>query len=366
MNSLAEVYNQILNFLTGLDLTETVVVSINLILMVFAKRILARVYHEADTSPQFRIRLTIFRLFNLSIIIAFTFYHMYLPDGTKGWAFKLVAILVTCYLAYAAIHITTYIIRLRYGKTREINGTKQVTETYNSRMLSIISSVFIFIIALISVIRSMGFESMLEAGGVIGFIGVFLALTQSAWAPDLFSGLIILNSGMVDVGDVIEFNDADKRSFGVVYKTKIFHTEILNLVNNHRIMIKNSRLRDYTIHNLSKFASAKGLRENLHFKIGYQESEQRVRDMFQKAFKTAVANSETDIEEGHPPEIRVIETGDYAVEWCIFYYTKNVKNLLKTRQLFLEIILQTSKETGISLATPTLHVIEPNQQLNPA
>ena len=31
-------------------------------------------------------------------------------------------------------------------------------------------------------------------------------------------------------------------NIGVIYKTKLFHTEILNIVNNHRIMIKNSKL----------------------------------------------------------------------------------------------------------------------------
>jgi hypothetical protein len=40
------------------------------------------------------------------------------------------------------------------------------------------------------------------------------------------------------------------------------------------------------------------------------------------------------------------------VQWTIYYYTKDVKNLLRTRQLFLAIILKHAADKGVSLATP--------------
>jgi len=178
------------------------------------------------------------------------------------------------------------------------------------------------ILAFVSIIRVLGFDSLLEAGGAIGIVGVFLALTQNAWAPDMFSGLIILNSGMVEVGAVIEFSEGEK-TLGVVYKTKVFHTEILNLINNHRIMIKNSRLR-----------------------------EQTVRQMFQQAFEIAVKKDNADIEVQYS-----IEIGDHAVEWSVYYYTKKVKTIMTTRQVFREEILKVSKQMNISLATPLHHVL---------
>ena len=46
------------------------------------------------------------------------------------------------------------------------------------------------------------------------------------------------------------------------------------------------------------------------------------------------------------------ETGDHAVEWVFYYYTKNVEKLLLTRQRLLELMLTTSVEKGISLSTP--------------
>ena len=170
---------------------------------------------------------------------------------------------------------------------------------------------------------------------------------------------------MAEVGDVIEFNDGHS-SLGVIYKTKVFHTEILNLVNNHRIMIKNSRLREHTIHNLSKFASAKGLREKLGFKIGYDTSIQKVKTMFNAAYATAKLDADICIEHQYPLEIGIDSAGDFAVEWVIYYYTKEVRQLLRTRQSFIKLILKTAQEYNISLATPQLHLIETSSAVNVA
>lgn len=159
------------------------------------------------------------------------------------------------------------------------------------------------------------------------------------------------------MGDVIELDDSDK-TLGIIHKTKVFHTEILNIRDNHRIMIKNSRLRDYQINNLSKFASAKGLRERLTFNIDYAAGEEQVREMFLSSYEEAKASGISAIEYQHPLEIGVLETGDYAVSWAIYYYTKDVKNIIKIRQELREVILKTSKAKRISLATPQLHVLE--------
>ncbi|MDH5325850.1 MAG: mechanosensitive ion channel family protein [Gammaproteobacteria bacterium] len=347
-------WNIVGDILARFDFTDALVICTNVLLMLFSRRIMSAIYHEPPDNAQFRWRVNIFRLFNLLIIFLFSYYHLHMVQDSKGWAFQALTISVILYFSYLGLHLLHFFVRRRYGKKREVEGQWQVVETYNSRLLNIFASIFVFIIALISVIRVLGFDSLLEAGGVIGFIGVFLALTQGAWAPDMFSGLIILNSGMVEVGDVIELDEGSK-SISVVYKTKVFHTELLNLVNNHRIMIKNSRLREHTIHNLSKFASARGLRENLHFKIDYSMDETRVRSMFEKAYAKACADAEIAVDAGLPFEVAVMDTGDYAVEWCVYYYTKEVKQLLKTRYRMRETILQTSKECGISLATPVLH-----------
>jgi small-conductance mechanosensitive channel len=263
---------------------------------------------------------------------------------------------VVIYLAYLIAVVIDDLVRRKYGKRQNSAEQETWSDTYHSRMLGLLISSFIGIVALITVIRLAGLSSLLEAGGVIGFIGVFLALTQAAWAPDIISGLLLLNSDMVSEGDVIEIDDGSKL-LARVFKTKVFHTVLVDVIDNHRVMIGNARLRNCTIHNLSRFASARGLRERLVFKIGYDVSPERVKKLFHTAFDTICQDESIAIDPTHPLEIRVLDTGDHAVEWGVFYYIKEIVQKVKSRQAFMEEILLVSVNHDISLATPQTHVV---------
>lgn len=75
------------------------------------------------------------------------------------------------------------------------------------------------------------------------------------------------------------------------------------------------------MHNLSRFASARGLRETMTFKIGYGEKPKAVKAMFEAAYAAAVEDTKIFLEGQFPLEIRVMETGDHAVDWSVHYYT---------------------------------------------
>lgn len=339
------------------DVTTWVVISINLFLIVFSKPLVNMVFHDNTNDIRFSQRLRVFRALNLLILIAFGYYYFYAGKEHQSLALKILTVPVVIYLAYLIAHFASYLILKRYGKQREIKNQLRRIETYHTRLLTLFTQVFIFIITLISIIRLLGFNTLLEAGGVIGFIGVLLALTQGSWAPDIFSGIIILNSDMLEEGDVLQLRGAES-IYGMVYKTKVFHTEILNLINNHRIMIRNTELRNQIIHNLSKFASAKGLREKLIFKVGYNQRPADVREMLNSAWEKAIEIQVSGIENQYPVEIVVGDAGDHAIEWWVFYYTKDIEHLPKIRSQLNELFLDTSIEHDISLSTPLTHVVE--------
>lgn len=353
--------NAIAQALSHFSAYHYLIIGINLLLMLLAKPIILKTGGKLS-ERQIDYRVNVLRVLNLAILAAVCYNAIYSgggegqDDDSKGFAIKLISILVILYLAYLASNIASYVMRRRYGKTTQSSEGVQVSDTYHSRMLTLVVSTFIAIVALIAVIRIAGFSSLLEAGGVIGFVGVFLALTQAAWAPDIISGLVLLNSDMVSEGDLIELGDSNPM-LARVFKTKIFHTVLIDIVNNHRIMVSNSKLRDQTIHSLSKFASAKGLREKLTFKIGYDVSSDHVKKMFNEAFDSIATDDNNMIDNSHPLEIRVLETGDHAVEWGIFYYIKEVGGIVAVRQRFLEEILEASHRHSISLSTPKTHVV---------
>ena len=343
---------EIASYIERIELLDYLVLAINLLLLISARWILQFFQAENANQSGFLLKVQSFRALNLLIILTYGYSNIYLEKVNGGLGLQLVSIWVIIYFSYLIKQILSFWVRMKYGKLREINGEKKSIESYTSRLLSLLAGVVIFVIALISIINVLEYNSLLQAGGVVGIIGVFLALTQNAWAPDIISGLIFLNNGMIAEGDVIELDD-NGTIIGTVFKTKMFHTEILNLVNNHRIMIKNARLREFTIQNLSKFASAKGLREQLNFKIGYDVPLDKVKQMFAAAEKLL---GEDKLGESYAFEVAIFDTGDHAIEWSVYYYTKDVKSLIKNRQIIRECILKTANEFGISLATPITHV----------
>ena len=327
---------------------------VNLLLIVIAPVLVDRLSDKELPEGARDFRINVIRGLNVLIIGLLGHFRFY-SEGQSGqcMGIRILSILVIIYLSYLCVHLIGRFVRLRFGRVVNYVGSgHRIADTYASRALSIFISVFIGIMALISIIRIAGFSSLLEAGGVIGFVGVFLALTQSAWAPDIISGLVILNSKMFGESDVIKINDGGEEILAKVYRTLAFHTELLNLVDNHRVMIRNSKIRDYTLHNLSRYASARGLRESMFFKIGYNVSINDVKAMFEAAFAAAVTNADIPLEEQHPLEIRIKDTGDHAIEWSVHYYTKDEAALVKTKQLFREEILVASLEAGIDLSTP--------------
>ncbi len=345
----------------SLTVFEAVVLSICLILMVFAEPLGRRLNDDEGLAS----RVSMMRGLTLLVLVAVS--ANVLLAHRYGLLDKLAQALIIIYFAVVVTKVLNFGVRLRFGRKRVNDDKTSIADTYASRGLSLFVAVLITIIVIISCLRIMGLDSLLEAGGALGILGLLLAMTQASWAPDIVSGLIILNSRLCEEGDVVQFNMDGQSIVAGIFKTKVFHTECLDLVNNHRLMLRNAKLRDCSLQNLSRFASARGLRECLTFNIDYKHSESEVRAMLMRAF-VAIDKAESSREEQYEPEIYVQATGDYAVTWAVFYYTKDVKRLMTIRQIFRGYILAEATRSGISLATPVLQTTQltANQAANSA
>lgn len=339
--------------ISSLSAIEAVLLGSNVLLFLFAKPLLSR-FLQNDNAEQRATSLNAFRGLNVLMLLTVGAGALLGPEQhQRFWLLKFMLVLLTVYCFYLLIQVSAWQLRKHYGNWRTVGEEQVLTDSYKSRLFSLMSTAFLGVLGLISAIQITGFNSLLQATGVLGFVGVFLALTQASWLPDIFSGLVMLNARMVEEGDVLLLDLHGKATTCAVHKTKLFHTELLDLADNHRIMVSNSLLRQKPLHNLAKFASAKGLREQLHFKIGYEVSEAQVRQLFDAAFAAAEENSEINYERQHPIEVRLIDAGDHALEWMVCYYIKSVRSRLVTQQQLREVILQQSLQHNISLATPT-------------
>ncbi len=328
------------------------------LLLLFSRPLLRRIFSERD-EKRFRGRLNLFRLACLLALAILAVRALAHPAAGSLWFTRLLGVFLLIYVSYLLFYLASRLILRRYGRERQRDDETVYVETYASRLLTIVAGILIAVVALVAIIRVLGFTSWLEAGGVLGVLGVLFALTQAAWVPDLVSGLVILNSRLAEEGDVVQL-DKDKDDLLMVFRTRVFFTEFLHLGSNHRLLIQNSRLRGMTVQNLTRFASAKGLREGVFVKVGYEVTEAQVRALFEQVMAEALADADIPVEEKYEAEIRPVNGGDYGVEWACFYYTKDARALLRTRQLMLGLTLKAAREQGLSLATPLLvhHPVE--------
>lgn len=323
-----------------------------LLLLLFSRPLLRLIFSEKD-EKRFQGRLNLFRLACLLALVILLIRAVGHPAAGSLWFTRTLGVLLVIYAASLVFYLASSLILRRFGHERQRDDEQVYVETYNSRLLTLVAGSFIAVIALVAIIRVLGFSSWLEAGGVLGVLGVMLAFTQGAWVPDLVSGLVILNSRLAEEGDVVQLGD-DPEEIYMVFRTRLFFTELLHLANNHRVLIQNARLRAMTVQSLSRFASARGLRERVAIKVGYDVTAEQVEALFQKVMEEALADPDIPVEEKYEAEIRPLNGGDYGVEWACFYYTKEPRSILKTRQQMLALTLRAARELGLSLATPLL------------
>lgn len=341
--------------------------AINLILLVLSKPIVSLFKTKTDNAFQ----LFIFRTLNL----LFLFFHMLdfiliMFHQDYQYIFSHLALtLVTVYVGVLLFNAFSYFSRRKFGIKKVFDEKVSYIDTYNSRLVDIIFLVALSVISLYIIIDIWNFDSLLQTTGIFGIVAAFLALTNQIWAPDLFYGMVILNSKMLEDGDVVQFSPSGDEY--IINRVTFIYTILLDVRNNHRTLIKNSKLLDSVIDNLSKKASTDGLRIKYTYKVGYPEKEnfdffkKQVNAMFEEVNENAVANEEIKINNKIRFEWYLNETGDYALHYDLFFYLESLPNtkvtrtvrtyLLKTPNLINAEVYNASIKHDIALSTPLLH-----------
>ncbi len=334
----------------ALTLAEVIFCALSLASMVFAKTLIERFSGKAP-APKRALRVALIRGVCLAAISAIMYAEIPFELSQQYGLVTALSIAASIYLCYLGNFISAYFIFKRFGKSRTIGEQTITIPTYQTRALSLLASLIFIILAVVAIVQQLGFSNLLEAGGVIGVIGVMLALTQASWAPDIISGLILLNSDMIEEGDILELPNG---MIAEVFKTKMFHTELFDIAHNNRIMVRNTALRDHTLRNLSRFASNKGLRECLSFNIGYNTPAERVEKLFNDV-ATLATDQRIPFESDHGMKTVLLEAGDHALKWGLIFHTKSPARLIDLRRSINQLTQRLAQEAGINLATPLTH-----------
>lgn len=351
----------------------------NLLLLFFSKPVIERIDPGQDHSVSVRLFVVINILFMslhlLDIALMTLNYHY------QNLFIKLAGSLMIVYSSIMVFKVGIMIFRQRFGIPKRVDGQLIYIDTYSSRIVGILYLVTVLLLTVFALISLWNLDSMLEATGIFGILIGFAALTSSVWAPDIVSGLIILNSKILEDGDVVKVDGYPDEY--IIHKVSFIHTVLYDIRNNHRTFIRNKRFIESKIDNLSRVASTDGIRKAITYKIGYPDLsmpekearlncltqfEKRINELFSTAYQLALECKDLKLKDQRPFDWRLTCTGDYALEYTLFVYLKVVpstkvtstarRHLLTSLDTVNSLMLKASAITGVQLQTPDLLSIE--------
>lgn len=295
-------------------------------------------------------------------------------DG--GYLVNLGISLMVIYTGVFLYSISGTFTRKRFGKTRTLDKETIYIETYNSRLVNIVLLSVIVLTLIYALIKIWGADSLLETTGIIGIFIVFMSFTSPIWAPDIVSGLIILNSEILVDGDVVILEG--HRDEFIVARVTLIYVVLYDVRNNHRTLIRNTQFIQGRIDNYSRIASSDGIRQAIKYNIGYPEFgdtretrtaelaafKKNISDMFTRSFEACAAKDDIKINRNKPFEWALTSAGDYALEYTLWVYLDRIPNtkvtatirrhLMGTMYKINQAVFEASVVEDIDLSTPDL------------
>ena len=277
----------------------------------------------------------------------------------------------------------------RFGKEKTIDGKPGHIESYSSRLVDLVLLVIIVLTVIYALIKVWGADSLLEATGIYGIVAAFLAFTSNIWAPDIISGMIILNTEILEDGDVVVIEGHPNEY--VIGRVTLIYVVLYDIRNNNRTLMRNSQFTQSRIDNLSRVASTNGIRQGLLYKIGYPsfsgkkderlaqltEFKKSVGDMFEAAYANCCEEDKIKINRNKSFDWALTNAGDYALEYTLWIYLERIPNskitstirrhLMGTIYAVNEAVFTASVAENIDLSTPDVHQvsISPKAEADP-
>lgn len=354
------------------------VFALNIALLLGARPIVNLVDPDKDNE----IKISIFRALNILVLVLHVIDLLFLSlnKSYENYFIRVGLSLMTFYGGLFAYSLCCYLSRKRFGIKKTLDGNTMYLDSYSSRLVDILLLVVIALSTLYTLIKIWGADSLLETTGIFGIVFAFLAFTSNIWAPDIISGLIILNTEMLVDGDVV-LVDGHPDEY-IISKVTLIYVILYDVRNNHRTLIRNNQFIRNKIDNISRIASTDGIRQALTYKVGYpsfdgatkeerrkqiQEFKNTINRMFLLAQENCSNKADITINQGSDFEWALTNAGDYALEYTLWVYLARIPNTkvtAKIRKHLMGSVYRINEEVysasiieSLDLSTPLLNKI---------
>jgi len=367
--------NIIPNLTQGEWLGHGLIFLLNIALFIFARPLLNLIAPDQDNSSKIKI----FRALNVLVLLLHVL-DIILTGTSSNYRHYFINLGYSLMIIYAGMIAYSFfgtLSKRRFGRERMVDNKTVYAETYSTRLVNLILLVMIVVTVIYALILIWGANSLLETTGIFGILIAFLAFTSSVWAPDIISGLIILNSQSIEDGDVVVI-DGHSNEY-VISRVTLIYVILYDIRNNHRTLMRNSQFTSNRVDNLSRVASTNGVRQGLSYKIGYPqftgnsderaaqlaEFKETIGQMFTDTYESCVEDDDIKINDAKSFEWALTNAGDYALEYTLWIYLERIprtkitstlrKHLMGTIYKVNEAVYTASIVKNIDLSTPDVH-----------
>ena len=369
------------------DLNQTewvihaIVLIVNLGLFLLVRPILGLIDSGGDQDK----RVKIFQTLNILVFVLHVIDLVLLSasNNYENYFIRVGLSLIAIYVGLFVQSFGSHLSKRRFGTEKIFDGNSVFVDSYSSRLVDIIFLAVVIVTMIYALIKIWGADSMLETTGIFGILAAFMAFTSNIWAPDIISGLIILNTQVLEDGDVVVVDGYPDEY--IISKVTLIYVILYDIRNNHRTLIRNSQFTQSKIDNLSRVASTDGIRQALVYNIGYpsisasdEELRQkqllsfqnRINRLFEKVQQQCVEKKDIAVSERRAFEWALTSAGDYALQYTLWFYLEKLpttkvtstvrKHFVGTRYKVNELVYYQSVVEQIELATPMLNQLTIN------
>jgi len=345
--------NYIVQYIQHLSTFGQTAIALNLLFFILSGVIFKYIVKPTDDDEGNKRRIRWLRFLNFLLLMIYVFdaYFNGLTNNNE-WLLKVSQTGLVLLISYLFIQFSHAWALQHYGKDKTIDGEEISSRTYKSEMMHIIIIAITFIAAILLLVNIWNVTNWLQATGVLGGLLVILFATKDAWAADSVNGLIMLYNHDLEPGVVCRIPELN--ILGVVRKISLTQTTFRDLVQKHKIIVPNTRLRTTKIEILNRSGQT-SWNDFIEYKIAYSTPAKQVEEFFEKVWKVACEDNQS-LSFDKKPKISLTEAGDHALVWRIHYQMDNIYQLKAVRYCINRVAFDLQEEFSLSLSTPFTHL----------
>ena len=258
----------------------------------------------------------------------------------KGFSLKISSVLIFFIVLVGSRLFAWFLTQIVFQHFYKKNKIEKGAQHSVNQLLSYVIYVMAFFVAMNLIDVQM---NLVLGGAAALLVGVGLGLQQTF--NDFFSGIILLFERSIGIGDIVNVDGVVGRVKRIDIRTSKIETR-----DNLTVIVPNSKLVTENVINWSH--ENKLARFEIKIGASFKTDSQLVKHILLE-----IAESNPHIEQTPPPNVRFIAFGDYALEFHLLFWSKELLNIEDVKSDMRFEINEKFQESGIDIPYPVQSVI---------